>query len=262
MKKRFPVFLLSLLSVSLLQLSAAEPGATAVPEKKAFHLYLLLGQSNMAGRGVLDQESKVPHARVLTLDQNNQWVPATDPLHFQPKDAVGPGFSFGKAMAEKDPSVTIGLIPCAVGGSPLSRWVKGGPLYLAAVARAQEAMKSGELKGILWHQGESDSKKDEHASTYADRLTRMIEDLRTELGQPDLPFVGGELGPFLLETNLPYWKKVNESLVTTLKKLPHCGVVSAEGLIDKGDNLHFDTTSERELGRRYAAEMSRLSATP
>ena len=237
---------------------------TLLPEKSRFHLYLLIGQSNMEGRGALDQEGKVADPRVLMLDKNNQWVPATDPLQSDEAARIGtgPGVSFGKALATRKPSTTIGLIPCAVGGTPLSRWVKGGPLYQNAVARTREAMKYGELKGIIWHQGESDSKKEELASTYAQRLTGMIADLRTEFGRPGLPFVAGELGDFLLESNLPCWKKVNEAIRSVSQTVPHCGLAVSKGLVDKGDHLHFDTASQRELGRRYAGEIDRLEKAP
>src|SRR5262245_32294917 len=80
------------------------------PEK--VHLYLLIGQSNMAGRGKVEAEDKKPHTRVLMLNKEDQWVPAVDPLHFDKGSAgVGPGLTFGKTLAEADKEVTIGLIP-------------------------------------------------------------------------------------------------------------------------------------------------------
>ncbi len=255
--------------LSSAQEAAPAPVEAATPvtppsDKGSFHLYLLTGQSNMEGRGVLDAEGKKADPRVLSFGNDNQWVPATDPLHIREKGGggTGPGLSFGKAMAANNPTTTIGLIPCAVGGSPLSRWVKGAPHYTTAVARTQEAVKFGELKGIIWHQGESDSKKEALATTYAARLTGMINDLRMEFGQPELPFVVGELGPFLLEQNLPFWKKVNEQILSIPGTVPHCGLVRSEGLPSRGDHLHFNTEGARELGRRYAQEMVRLLASP
>lgn len=241
------------------------PTPVAPPaDKSTFHLYLLIGQSNMEGRGAIDAESKIADPRVLSFDKNNQWVPATDPLHFGDKGIMGtgPGLAFGKAMAAKNPNVTIGLIPCAVGGTPLSRWVKGAPLYKNAVARTQEAMKTGELKGILWHQGESDSKNEENATTYGTRLAGMITDLRAELGKPELPVVVGELGEFLSDTSLPFWKTVNEAIKATPAAVPHCGLAKSEGLTSRGDHLHFNAEGARGLGRRYAEEMERLQKIP
>ena len=130
-----------------------------------FHLYLLVGQSNMAGRAPMDDTSKQTNPQILMLDKNNRWVPATDPVHFdKPAVAgVGPAISFAKAMTVGRPDMKIGLIPCAVGGSPIRVW-EPDSVYLVnlhpyddAVARARVAMQQGVLKGILWHQGESDN---------------------------------------------------------------------------------------------------------
>jgi len=92
-----------------------------------FHLYLLIGQSNMAGRGEVGPQDREIHPRVLALSKEGEWVPAIDPIHFdKPIAGVGPGRTFGKTMAAHDPSVRIGLIPCAVGGSPISTWQHSG----------------------------------------------------------------------------------------------------------------------------------------
>ena len=143
--------------------SAAKPSAP--PSKEKFHLFLLVGQSNMAGRGKVEDQDKKPHPRVLMFNKEQQWVPAVDPIHFDKTSAgVGLGKTFGMTLAEANPDITIGLIPCAVGGSPIDSW-KPGVFYKAANAhpwddfqkRAKAALPAGTLKGILWHQGESDA---------------------------------------------------------------------------------------------------------
>ena len=113
--------------------NGAEP--VKAPNKQKFRIYILMGQSNMAGRGAVEKEDKTPHPRVLMLQTNDTWVPAIEPLTRDPNKVhgVGPGLAFGKAMAEKFPNVTIGLVATAVGGTPLSRWQKGGDLYEKAV---------------------------------------------------------------------------------------------------------------------------------
>ncbi|MDG2127900.1 MAG: sialate O-acetylesterase [Fuerstiella sp.] len=87
---------------------------------------LLMGQSNMVGRGEMTRWP--PHPRVLSFNRAGKWIPAVDPLHeTSSRDRVGPGVSFARGMLHVvDQGITIGLIPCAVGGSPLSRWEKGG----------------------------------------------------------------------------------------------------------------------------------------
>ena len=254
------VLLLSLAFATLV--NAAETNTVAsvkLPSREKLHLYLMMGQSNMSGRGKVEIEDKTPHPRVLMFTTNEVWQSAVEPVtHDRPKLlGVGPGLAFGKALAEKYPDATIGLVPCSVGGTPLSRWQKGGDLYSNAVHRAQLAMKVGTLKGVIWHQGESDSSPGK-AETYGKRLDQMIRDLRADLGTPDLPFVAGQLGEFLLtrgSNNVAEVQLVNDTIAKLPSRVPHTGFVSSTGLNHKGDVLHFDAASQREMGRRYAKEM-------
>lgn len=232
----------------------------ALPPKERFHLFLLVGQSNMAGRGAVAAHDKVPHARVLTLNKGGEWVPAIDPIHFDKPAAVGVGLgrTFGIEVAEATPGVTIGLIPCAVGGSPIDAWQPGvfypptkSHPWDDAMKRARLALQSGTLKGILWHQGESDSNA-ALAPKYERRLHDLIARFRTELQAPEVPFVVGQLGKFV-DTPWSHFKTQIDAVHRDLpRKVPHTGYVSSEGLDHKGDNVHFDAGSYRELGRRYA----------
>jgi hypothetical protein len=166
-------------------------------------------------------------------------------------------------MAEADPAVAIGLVSCAFGGTPLKRWERGGDLYSNAVQRARLAMRDGTLKGILWHQGESDSSAKTNANSYGQRLGKMIQDIRADLAAPNLPFVAGQIGEFLYDRgpdHTPYARVVNEAIAKLPDDVPATACVSAKGLKHKGDVLHFDAPSQRELGRRYAAAMIQLQA--
>lgn len=263
------VGLLRLLAVLLLGLSFSGSVARAaegvkLPAREKLHLYLLIGQSNMAGRGVVEEQDKVPHPRVIMFTKELAWAPATDPLHFdKPTIAgVGLGSSFGRVMAEADSRVTIGLIPCAVGGTPLSRWSKGGDLYEQAVVRARAAVKDGTLKGILWHQGESDSGNESTARSYGERLAKMVTDLRDELGAGDVPFVAGKLGEFRMDETKSgkpsFWPVVNEQIASLPTRVKQAAFVESTGLKAKSDGIHFDSPSLREFGRRYAAAMQKL----
>jgi hypothetical protein len=236
-----------------------------LPVKEKLHLYLLMGQSNMAGRGQIGAEDKTSHPRVLLFTLQNKWEPAVEPVtHDKPGMlGVGPGLAFGKAMAASDPGATIGLVPCAVGGTPLKRWERSGDLYSNAVQRARLAMREGILKGIIWHQGESDSGMATNANSYSDRLSRMIQDIRADLGTPDLLFVVGQIGEFLYDRgpgHAAYTRVVNAALAALPEKVPATACAPSKGLKDKGDVLHFDAASQREFGRRYAAEMLRLQS--
>jgi hypothetical protein len=262
----------SLLSIALLALSLAcaahaaapAPPATApaprivtdLPPKTSFHIYLLMGQSNMAGRGVVPAETDNPH--VLALNPDNHWVIARDPLHQKigrVEPGVGPGLPFALEMLKADPKITIGLVPCAVGGTALSRWVKDADLYKNALERAKTAAAAGTLKGILWHQGESDSDAQKNAESYENRLTQMLSDFRTDLGQPNLPIVVGQLGEFLPADKHPYVDTVRAALKRLPADLPHVGYADSHDLHDKGDQLHFDTDAQKEFGARFAKAM-------
>jgi len=261
--------LLTLTACSMAAPAGAQTNAAAaptrLPAKEKLHLYLLMGQSNMAGRGKIASEDKATHPRVLLFTLDNKWELAVEPVTRDKPGmlGVGPGLAFGKAMAEKEPGVTIGLVPCAVGGTPLKRWQSGGDLYSNAVHRARLAMQNGTIKGILWHQGESDSGSTTNAHTYGDRLARMIEDIRADLAAPGLPVVVGQIGEFLYDRgpdHSPYARVVNAALAALPDKVPATACAPSKGLNHKGDQLHFDAAAQREFGRRYAAAMLRLQS--
>ncbi len=231
------------------------------PPKNQFHIYLLMGQSNMAGRGGITPWSQETNPQILAMTPDGHWVLARDPLHEQTgrtQPGVGPGHSFAQAMLQADPNGVIGLVPCAVGGSPLRRWIKGGDLYQHALGQARLARQTGILSGILWHQGESDSSGKADAETYESRLAGMIRDFRQDLGQPNLPVVVGQLGTFLNPQKLPYAEIVRTALLRIPEDVPHTGIADSAGLADKGDHLHFNSDSQRELGVRYARAMLQL----
>jgi hypothetical protein len=237
-----------------------------LPPKESFHLYLLVGQSNMAGRGIVTPADTVPAERVLMLNKADQWVPAVDPMHFdKPVAGVGLGRTFALTLAAKNPRVTIGLIPCAVGGSPIDVWVPGAfyePTkshpWDDAMRRAKQALAAGTLKGILWHQGESDATP-ALAPAYEGKLHDLIARLRRELAAPAVPFIAGQLGKF---PDAP-WDDARTQIDRVHRalpaKVPHTAFVSSEGLQHKGDKVHFDADSYRKLGLRYAEAYLRIA---
>jgi hypothetical protein len=200
---------------------------------------------------------------VWTLTKDEAWAPATDPLHFdKPKIAgVGIGRTFGKVVAETRPGVHVGLVPCAVGGTSIDQWARGGKLYDEAVRRAKVALKHGRLAGILWHQGESDSGTSAKREAYASKLERLISDLRRDLDAPDVPFVLGQLGTFH-EKKAPGTAEMNGILLAFPKTHANTACAEATGLTSLGDDTHFDAASLREFGRRYAEAYLRLSGSP
>lgn len=224
-----------------------------------FNLYILIGQSNMAGRAIITEEFKDQgRPNLYMLNQQNLWVTAKNPLHFdKPKAAgVGPGMMFGIEMAEAAPKKKIGLIPCAVGGTAIESWVPGGydkatdtHPYDDAIIRIKEAMKSGVIKGVLWHQGEANSSL-EKSKIYLGQLTELIERVRKLTGNPKLPVVVGELGRYRES-----YQYINQELTKLPGIVKFTAVASSEGLVDKGDQTHFDGPSANEMGKRMAVKM-------
>ena len=232
------------------------PSPSKGPEN--MQIFLLIGQSNMAGRGQVEAEDKVPHPRVFVLNKELAWVPAVDPLHFDKPERIGTGLgkTFGAVIADARPGAVIGLVPAAFGGSALDEWTPGSPHYVSAVARAKEALKRGRLAGILWHQGESD-RAPAQVATYPDRFVKFIARLRADLGAPDVPVIVGEIGRFC-----PNEGPVNAAIGRLPALVPRCALVSSEGLPGRPEEpevLHFESPGFRELGRRYADAWLKLS---
>jgi len=229
-----------------------------------FELYILAGQSNMAGRGYVTGDFKTEgNDKVYMLTKDNTWVIAKHPVHFDKAIAgVGPGLAFGIAMEKENPKVKIGLIPTAVGGSPIEHWLPGAydPAtkthpYDDAVVRIKEAMKYGVIKGIIWHQGEANSTP-EKVKLYLSQLKELIERFRALANNPNLPFVAGELGRYR-----PEFATFNSEIVKLPAMVPYTAVATSEGLVHRGDTLHFDSPSADEFGKRYAKKMIELQKT-
>lgn len=222
-------------------------GAPAFAQEapKDMKLFLLIGQSNMAGRGKIEEQDKVENPSIFMFTKELKWVVAKDPVHFD-KPGVGVGLcsEFARDIHKADPESKIGLIPCAVGGSSLDQWQPGKPLYNTAVARATEAMKQGTLTGILWHQGESDAKP-ELITTYPARFETMITQLRKDVGAENVPVLIGEVIP-----GRGNHDAVNVALAEAAKKTPNAALISSADLGNK--QLHYDSADYRALGKRYA----------
>ena len=229
-----------------------------LPTKALFHIYILMGQSNMVGRDVRTLAAQVTSPRVLAMDPRGNWVVAHEPMHAG-GTGIGPGIPFAIEMLKTaDPGVMIGLVPCAVGGTPLSRWVKGADLYQRAVQRALAAAQVGTIDGVLWHQGESDTNNETLADSYQTRLIQMFKDLRTDLNLPDLPIVVGQLGEFLTPAHYKFVDTVRAAIESMPTQLPNVGFADSAGLVDRGDKLHFSADSQMEFGGRYAKAMEAL----
>ena len=184
-------------------------------------------------------------------------------LRDKPGAGVGLAMSFAAELLSYNQEMSIGLVPCAVGGTPLSRWMPGADLYDNAVSIMRLALSKGNLRGILWHQGEGDSNKSDDANSYGDSFQKMISCLRTDLSAEDVLVIAGELGTFLQDHDgCEFFTIVNQQLRELERNLNAYGCVTSEGLTDNGDNVHFNSESLREFGRRYATKYMDLVAAP
>ncbi len=246
---------------------------TKLPEGTTqLDLFLLMGQSNMKGRGVMPEEPRRDPRIVMMHLKDDQWYLARHPLHltgdaktFQGHDnaGVGPGLAFAEAIAAQDKTVAIGLVPCAVGGSSIKLWQKGAKLYEDALRRAKLALQTttpvkARLRGILWLQGEANAHAQE-LPLHAERLRAMIEAFRTDIAQPDLPFIACTIGEMKPEPLLANLKAMNEIQLAVPKSVPHTACVDARDLKTHiGDAVHFDTAAQNEIGKRFAAKLLEL----
>ncbi len=267
MQKIFPVLILvCLISVSIYAQDTQVnfPKQIEYPEKMPdpsnFWIFIMAGQSNMAGRGIVEPEDTIPNPRILTVNLNNEWVIAKEPLHlYQPKlTGMDSGLSFARELLKQlGDSITIGLIPCAVGGSPIQAWAgdsifNGVQLLTNFREKAGMAMKYGKVKGILWHQGESDAFP-EKIQVYKPKLEYVLTIMREFLGDDSLPIIMGELGNYTTPAERQEnWNKINAIIHQIPADLNNCFVVPTDDLHCNPDNVHFDTISQRVLGKRYA----------
>lgn len=235
-------------------------GKGAVPDSDApIYSFLMVGQSNMAGRGKLDGAPILSDSRCLTM-RMGRWQAMTEPVNldrspfpgFGAQSGAGPAPRFAQLYAEIFDR-RVGLIPCADGGTCIDQWAPGSILFDHAVFQAKLAMRTSKLSGILWHQGEADCKKMEDVLAYPEKFLCTMKAFLQQLGE-DLPIVIGELG----RPELGFYSSDAQSLIEFNRRLPElaaqlprCRVASSEGLPCQGDGFHFGTADIRKLGERY-----------
>lgn len=216
------------------------------------HSFLLIGQSNMAGRGYIEEAVPVDSAQIKIL-RNGRWLPMFRPINPDRSfSGVSLAESFAAMYAQKH-KVDVGLICCADGGTSLEQWKPGGLLFDHAVYQSRLAQRTSTIAGVLWHQGESDC-TDALYPTYKERLEKMMAALRKELNLYDVPFLLGGLGDFLKDhpqEELKNYPHINMALNEIAMHNAMTGFVSAEGLSANPDNLHFNAKSLYEFGIRY-----------
>jgi len=248
-----------------------------------FHIYLALGQSNMEGQGTIEKQDETVDSRfqvIEALDCPNLgrsqgiWYSAVPPL-FRCNTGLSPVDYFGRTLVAKLPvGIKVGVVNVAVAGSKIELfdkanylsytsgvepWMKtmideyGGNPYGRLVAMAKLAQKTGVIKGILLHQGESNSGD----QLWPSKVKAIYKNLLADLGldSAKVPLLAGEV----VQTAMGGVCGGMNAIIGTLPKtISTAYVISSSGLAQKGDSLHFTSASYRTLGARYAEKMLTL----
>ena len=212
----------------------------------------------MAGRGEF-ADVPVIRNRLCYMLRMGRWQMMREPVNpdrdiFESKHHSGISLaaSFANEFAV-DRGEPVGLIPCADGDTAIDDWMPGGVLFDHAVFMTKLAMRSSEITGILWHQGESDCRSDELLYSYKTKFIAMITALRKEIGNENLPVIIGELSENISDawglSDRP--RTMNKIFSEIASELPFCQLASARELTLKPDGVHFDSASSRVLGKRY-----------
>lgn len=215
---------------------------------------LLIGQSNMAGRGFLHESKPIYNERIFML-RNGRWQMMVEPVHFDRTVAgIGPASSFAEAWCNVNRGEKIGLIPCAEGGSSIDEWHTNGTLFRHAISETRYAIENSELVAVLWHQGESDSQGGKYKEYYG-KLDEIVNGFRKEPGIENVPFIIGGLGDYLGKTAFGAgcieYKEINKELQTYAENHENCYFVTGNALFSNPDGIHINAESQRRFGLRY-----------
>ena len=261
-------------------LGLAATSTFAAPDPN-FHIYLAFGQSNMEGQGDIGSQDKNVDDRFQVLWAANngscsgktkgKWAKAVPPLAHCQGAKLGPTDYFGRTMVEKtDPKIKVGVIVVAVAGCSIQLFDKngyanyarsqqswmtqrineyGGNPYGRLIEMAKAAQADGVIKGIIFHQGETDAGDGQWPSKVKKVYDNIINDLG--LGN-DIPLLAGEV----LRTGMSSGANNNISKLPQQSK--NFYVVSSEGFnqaLGDGQNVHFTSQEYRDFGKRYAEKM-------
>jgi sialate O-acetylesterase len=247
-------------------------------------LWVLAGQSNMEGVGNLEG-LPVPSAMVNSFDQTDTWVMASDPLHRLPDAAdrvhwrrpspqaepvklegqalrdfianrrkgAGVGLPFALEMVRRT-GVPIGLLPCAHGGTSMDQWSpalkeKGGDsLYGAMLRRVKLA--GGNVKGVLWYQGESDA-GEKPAPLFKEKFRNFVNEMRRDFGLPSLPVYYVQIGRHVSPAPYAGWNLVQEAQRQLEDEIPSVAMTTCVDC-ELDDQIHVGTDDFVRLGKRLA----------
>ncbi|SDF03394.1 Glycosyl-hydrolase 97 C-terminal, oligomerisation [Pricia antarctica] len=255
----------------------------AFSQDSNFHIYLCFGQSNMQGATKAEAMDTIPVSGFEMMspmdcpDLNRtmgEWYPAIPPLA-SCNAGLSPADYFGRKMAENASRGTkIGVINVAVGGCKIElydkenyksyvetapdwmlNWINeyGGNPYGRLIELAKKAQKDGVIKGILLHQGESNTGDTLWPKKVKGVYENILKDLN--LKGVEVPLLAGEL---LSEDQNGACASMNEIIKTLPEVIPNSYIIPSDGCEGIPDRLHFSASGYRKLGKRYADQMLQI----
>jgi len=248
-----------------------------------FYVFLCFGQSNMDGAARAELQDSTVDSRLQVLEAvdcpdlgrvKGGWYTAIPPL-CRCHSGLSPADYFGRTVVELLPAgVRVGIINVAVPGCKIELfdkdhyeayaatapdWMKGmikeygGDPYRRLVEMAKLAQRTGVIKGILLHQGESNTNDSLWPAKVKVVYDNLLKDLRLQEGTT--PLLAGEV---VNADQGGVCASMNKIIAMLPAVIPNAHVISSAGCTAGGDHLHFNAAGYRELGRRYAAEMLSL----
>lgn len=252
-------------------------------QDKNFYIFLCFGQSNMEGNARAEKQDSTVDNRFQVLETVNcenigrtkgNWYPAVPPLA-RCRTGLTPADYFGRTMVATLPEkIRVGVINVSVAGCKIELFDKdsyhsyaatapawmtniikeyGGNPYAYLIEMAKMAQKKGVIKGILLHQGESNTKDSLWPQKVKAIYKNMLKDLK--LKAKNVPLLAGEL---VNEDQGGVCASMNKIIGTLPEVVPTAHVISSKGCTDSRDNLHFNAEGYRKLGKRYAVTMLSL----
>lgn len=250
-------------------------------QNKKFYIFLCLGQSNMEGNARFEPQDTINvDTRFKVMEavdcpnlgrEKGKWYTAVPPL-CRCHTGLTPADYFGRTLLENLPKdVTVGVINVAVGGckivlfdkdnykgyadtapvwmKPMIKEYDGSP-YDRLVEMVKLAQKDGVIKGILLHQGESNTGDTTWPAQVNVVYNNLLKDLNLKAAA--VPLLAGEV---VHEDQNGICARMNAIIDKLPQTIPTAHVVSSKGCSVAKDNLHFNAAGYRELGKRYAAVM-------
>ncbi len=260
------------------QISSVAQKQVTIPKEflGKLSLFILVGQSNMSGRGELPETPQSINPRVFVFGNDYKWHYAVEPIDspVNQVDSVSidtdAGYSlatgFANTLLKKNPELVIGFIPCAKGGSSIQKWQRNlsdQSLYGSCLKRARAASTVGQIAGVLVCQGPADArdpakypKKLSSPFEWKKKFTRFVNDIRMDLGIPNLPVVFSQMGRTSNPAGWPYWELVKKQQAEV--SIPNTIMTTSMGLPLSAE-VHLTSKGYDILGKRFAEAFWRLT---